>query len=108
MMKNMDYQRIFREIADELKTVEDSGEVAKYIPELSSVDPRKLGIHLAVVRGDHYFFDDSNEKFSIQSIAKVFALTLALRIAGESVWDRVGVEPSGTAFNSLVDRKSVV
>ncbi len=102
MMKNMDYQRIFREIADELKTVEDSGEVAKYIPELSSVDPRKLGIHLAVVRGDHYFFDDSNEKFSIQSIAKVFALTLALRIAGESVWDRVGVEPSGTAFNSLV------
>ncbi|KHE93336.1 MAG: glutaminase [Candidatus Scalindua rubra] len=102
MIKNIDYQKIFREIADELKNVEDSGEVATYIPELSNVDPGKLGIHLASVQGDHYFFGDSNEKFSIQSISKVLSLTLALKIAGESVWDRVGVEPSGTAFNSLV------
>lgn len=102
MMKNTDYQKIFHEIADELKNVEDSGEVATYIPELGSVDPGKLGIHLAAVHGDHYFFGDSNEKFSIQSISKVFSLTLALKIAGEGVWDRVGVEPSGTAFNSLV------
>ena len=102
MMENIDYQKIFREIADEIQNVEDIGEVATYIPELSNVDPGKLGIHLATIQGDHYFFGDSNEKFSIQSISKVLSLTLALKIAGNSVWDRVGVEPSGTAFNSLV------
>lgn len=101
-MENIDYQKIFREIADEIQNVEDIGEVATYIPELSNVDPGKLGIHLATIQGDHYFFGDSNEKFSIQSISKVVSLTLALKIAGNSVWDRVGVEPSGTAFNSLV------
>lgn len=102
MIKNVDYQKIVHEISDELKEVEDSGEVARYIPELGNIDPKKLGIHLTVVRGGHYFFGDSNEKFSIQSISKVLSLTLALETAGESVWDRVGVEPSGTAFNSLV------
>lgn len=102
MMINIDYQKIFCEMEDELKNIEDSGKVATYIPELSSVDPEKLGIHLTTVQGDHYFFGDSNEKFSIQSISKVLSLALALEITGKSVWDRVGIEPSGTAFNSLV------
>jgi glutaminase len=102
MMKNIDYQKIFHEIAAEIQNVEDFGEVASYIPELSNVDPEKIGIHLLTIEGDHYAFGDSHEKFSIQSISKVLSLTLALKIAGEKVWDRVGVEPSGTAFNSLV------
>ena len=102
MSKEINYPKIFSEIAEEIKKVEDFGEVAKYIPELGNVDPGKLGIYLSVVNGDSHFFGDSNEKFSIQSISKVFSLTLALKLAGESVWDRVGVEPSGTPFNSLV------
>jgi glutaminase len=102
-MKNrMDYQKIFAEIAEELRGVEDAGQVASYIPELSRVDPGKLGIHLTTLQGQHYGLGDSEERFSIQSISKVLSLTLALKVAGESVWERVGVEPSGSAFNSLV------
>ena len=98
----MDYQDIFREIVSEFDDVDDIGEVASYIPELSKVDPKKLGIHLTTVEKLHYSFGDSDEKFSIQSISMVLSLTLALKILGKDVWDRVGVEPSGSAFNSLV------
>ena len=98
----IDYQQIFLEIASELKYADDCGEVATYIPELGKVDPKKLGIHLTTVEKVHYSFGDSNEKFSIQSIAKVFSLALALKIVGRDMWGRVGVEPSGSTFNSLV------
>lgn len=101
-MESINYKKIFREIADELTRIDDPGKVATYIPELRDVDPGKLGVHLATIDNDHFFFGDSNEKFSIQSIAKVLSLTLALKVSGEKVWDRVGVEPSGSAFNSLV------
>lgn len=102
MLNNIDYQTIFREIASEFKDVDDCGEIATYIPELGKVDPTKLGIHLTTVQKVNYSFGDSDEKFSIQSIAKVLSLTLALKIMGKVVWNRVGVEPSGSAFNSLV------
>ena len=102
MIDKIDYQSIFQEIVQELKAVDDCGEVATYIPELGNVDPGKLGVHLTTVQGDHYCVGDSNERFSIQSISKVLSLTMALQIVGEDVWRRVGVEPSGTAFNSLV------
>ncbi|HEY9051379.1 MAG TPA: glutaminase [Gammaproteobacteria bacterium] len=101
-MNNIDYQKIFQEIAAELKNVDDLGKVASYIPELANVDPAKLGIHLVTVDNNHYSYGDSNEKFSIQSISKVLSLTLALQIVGDELWERVGVEPSGSAFNSLV------
>ena len=102
MIDKIDYQSIFQEIVQELKAVDDCGEVATYIPELGNVDPGKLGVHLTTVQGDHYCVGDSNERFSIQSISKLLSLTMALQIVGEDVWRRVGVEPSGTAFNSLV------
>lgn len=102
MMNSIDYQKIFHEIVAEFKEADDCGKVATYIPELGNVDPRKLGIHLTTVWGDHYSLGDYDEKFSIQSIAKVLSLTLALKIMGKDMWDRVGVEPSGSAFNSLV------
>ena len=102
MINDIDYTSIFGEIVAEFNSNDDCGKVATYIPELGKVDPKKLGIHLTTVEKHHYSFGDSNEKFSIQSIAKVLSLTLALKIMGNDVWDRVGVEPSGTAFNSLV------
>lgn len=101
-MNDIDYQKIFHEIVAEFTDADDCGEVASYIPELGNVDPEKLGIHLTTVESQHYAFGDSDEKFSIQSISKVLSLTLALKIMGRDVWDRVGVEPSGSPFNSLV------
>lgn len=98
----MDYQTLFSEIAVELKRIDDMGNVASYIPELRSVDPNKFGIHLATVDNQNYSLGDANERFSIQSIAKVLSLVLAFKIEDEKLWDRVGVEPSGTPFNSLI------
>lgn len=102
----MDYQRIIDEISGKLQESEDRGNVASYIPELSKVDPNKFGVHLITVDDRNYAFGASDEKFSIQSIAKVLALTQAYKIEDENLWERVGVEPSGTPFNSLVQLES--
>ncbi|MFA5296631.1 MAG: glutaminase [Lutibacter sp.] len=97
----MNYNKIFSEIDKELNKTEDLGKVATYISELSTVDPTKFGVHLTTINHQHYHFGDSEEKFSIQSIAKVLALVLAYKQEDEKLWKRVGVEPSGTSFNSL-------
>lgn len=102
MINTIDYQNIFSDIASEFEGVDDHGAIANYIPELGKVDPTKLGIHLATVDNQNFSFGDSDESFSIQSVAKVLSLTLALKIMGGDLWNRVGVEPSGSPFNSLV------
>jgi glutaminase len=76
--------------------------VADYIPPLAAVPRGKFGMVLRTVGNEVFAVGDSEERFSIQSIAKVFSLTLAMRLEGDAVWERVGREPSGTAFNSLV------
>ena len=96
----IDYQRILLDIYSEIRNTTE-GEVAKYIPELSVIDPDKFGVHLCTVRNEHFGVGDHEEKFSIQSIAKVLSLSLAFQQQGEEIWSRVGVEPSGNAFNSL-------
>jgi glutaminase len=78
------------------------GRVASYIPALARVDPNKLGIAFADKDGRVHGAGDCDEPFSIQSISKVFTLALALERAGVSLWDKVGREPSGSAFNSIV------
>ena len=98
----IDYQKLFSEMAVELREMDDSGTVASYIPELRNVDPNKFGIHLTTIDNQNYCLGDSNDKFSIQSISKVLALALAFELEDDKLWDRVGVEPSGTPFNSLV------
>lgn len=98
----MDYTQIFKEIFDALKPIAHEGNVASYIPELGQVDPDKFGVFLTTLDNREYRFGDFSEKFSIQSIAKVLALSLAYKMECEKLWDRVGVEPSGTPFNSLV------
>jgi len=98
----MDYNTIFKKIHTDLAQIEDLGKVATYIPELGNVDPNKFGVHLTTIHDEHYQFGDANEKFSIQSIAKVLALTMAYQLKSGELWQRVGVEPSGTPFNSLV------
>ena len=97
-----DLDAVVQDIAEEMKHRPDRGTVATYIPELARVDPNLFGI--AVVAADGYVAaaGDSEMPFSIQSISKVFTLTLALGIAGDALWKRVGREPSGSPFNSIV------
>lgn len=98
----MNYEKLISAISDELKILEDKGKVASYIPELNKIDPDKFGLHIATVGNKSYGLQDYNEKFSIQSISKVLALTLAVKIDDDKLWDRVDVEPSGTPFNSMI------
>jgi len=99
-MKN--YQSIILEIVKDVNPLIGSGKVADYIPALAFVDPNKFGISVCGIKGENYFVGDVSEKFSIQSISKVFSLTLAFSMLGEDIWKRVGREPSGNAFNSLI------
>lgn len=99
----MDYQAILNIIQREFQPKTNQGQVASYIPELSKVDPLKFGIYLYCHDGSAFEFGDSQEKFSIQSISKVFTLTIAKEVLGNELWKRVDVEPSGTPFNSLTE-----
>ncbi|MCX6181702.1 MAG: glutaminase [Bacteroidetes bacterium] len=98
----MDFSLVLNEIHDKLKNRNSEGKLAAYIPELAKVDPCKFGIHLLSTDGKEYCVGDYNEKFSIQSVSKVLSLSLVMSIIGEKVWDRIGVEPSGNPFNSIV------
>jgi len=82
------------------------GKVADYIPALAAVSPDKLGIAFAGADGVVHGAGDYDEAFSIQSISKVFMLALALDKVGTGLWKRVGREPSGSAFNSIVQLES--
>lgn len=90
------------EIVETLRDRTDRGEVASYIPELARVDPKSFGIAVIDAEGNTIAGGDSDTPFSIQSISKVFTLTLALGKVGDRLWRRVGREPSGSAFNSIV------
>lgn len=98
----MDYASILQEIQQESNGFPTKGNVTLTIPELAKVSPNKFGIHLTTIEGGDFGIGDSNEKFSIQSISKALTVALAFSFLDEKIWERVGVEPSGTAFNSLV------
>lgn len=98
----MYYETIFQEIYRELQLVEDTGQVADYIPELAHVNPDQFGVHLSAVGGGQFAFGEAEKRFSIQSIAKVFTFVLAYSRVKSSIWERTGLEPAGTPFNSLV------
>ncbi len=78
------------------------GDVASYIPELSKADPSLFGVSLTTIDGFLYASGDSDDPFTIQSVSKPFVYALALADRGfEAVSSRVGVEPTGDAFNSI-------
>jgi len=77
------------------------GRVADYIPALARQEADRFGIALCTNDGQVYAAGDARESFSIQSISKVFLLTLSLRVFGNALWERVGLNPSGMPFNSL-------
>ncbi len=98
----MNYNEIFEKIAAELKTYDQIGQVATYIPALAKANPNKFGMYLVTRDGHRYHHGDTDETFSIQSISKVLSLVYAFKLVGNDLWKRVGVEPSGSPFNSLV------
>lgn len=93
---------VVREIAERMLSRPDRGAVATYIPELASVDPKRFGIAVVGLDGTVAAAGDCDVPFSVQSISKVFTLTLALGKAGDRLWTKVGREPSGSPFNSIV------
>ncbi|KKC26491.1 glutaminase [Sphingomonas sp. SRS2] len=97
-----DLQALVDRIAAEMAEIQDRGKVADYIPGLARVDPKNFGIAITTHDGRIYAAGDADTAFSIQSVSKVFALTMALGKVGDSLWKRVGREPSGNAFNSIV------
>jgi glutaminase len=102
MTTTPDLQTVVTEIAEEMRARPDRGDVATYIPELARVDPAQFGLAVVDAQGKVAAGGDSEVPFSIQSISKVFTLTLALGRVGDRLWRHVGREPSGSAFNSIV------
>ncbi|MEV4193362.1 glutaminase [Streptomyces toxytricini] len=97
-----DLAGLLERIAADVAPLIGSGTPAEYIPALAEVDPRHFGMAIADLDGNVHGVGDWRVPFSAQSITKVFALALALAEGGDSLWRRVGREPSGNPFNSLV------
>lgn len=103
-MKNL--INILKEIEQEVAPMRGQGKNASYIPYLARVDADKFGMCVHPLHGEEIAIGDSEDRFSIQSIVKVFSLAMALVAIGTDVWKRVGMEPSGNAFNSIIQLES--
>ncbi|PFG94775.1 L-glutaminase [Saccharopolyspora erythraea NRRL 2338] len=93
---------LLERITDQIAPLRGSGEVADYIPALARADPDRFGIAVAEVDGGVHGAGDWEAPFSMQSISKVFTLAMVLAEGDDTLWRRVGREPSGNPFNSLV------
>lgn len=98
----MDLQAILDRIGHDMAAAPDRGKVADYIPELSHVSPAHFGMAIVTADGQTLTTGDAEQPFSIQSVSKVFTLAIALGRLGDQLWSRVGREPSGQAFNSIL------
>ncbi|MFN4088071.1 MAG: glutaminase [Alphaproteobacteria bacterium] len=99
-------RRAVAEITAEIGSCRKRGETTKTIEPLSRVEVGQFGIAIHTRDGDLITGGDADTPFSIQSISKVFSLELALEAYGEALWKRVGRDPSGDPFNSIVDLES--
>lgn len=98
----INYQAILEDIYNEIQPYLKEGKVADYIPALAKVDSEQFAMSITLFDGTSYHVGQKDTKFSIQSISKVFTFTKALNIFGYDLYDRIGREPSGNPFNSLV------
>ena len=98
----MDYLQILENIYQAILPYAHEGKQADYIPELAKVNPDQFGMCIHTIYGEMAAIEQADTRFSIQSISKVFALAMCLSIKNDDLWKRVGKEPSGTAFNSLI------
>ncbi|MFI7857299.1 glutaminase B [Pseudomonas promysalinigenes] len=95
-------QTLLNEILEEVRPLIGKGKVADYIPALADVPAQQLGIAVYGNDGSYHCAGDALIPFSVQSISKVFSLVQAIGHSGEAIWERLGHEPSGQPFNSLV------
>ncbi|MFT6388884.1 MAG: glutaminase [Cellvibrionaceae bacterium] len=93
---------ILKRIYNEVIEAYGQGKVADYIPDLKKVNPKQFGMVLRTIDGDEFTIGSADTEFSIQSISKLFTLMLSLDTVGDGLWKRVGREPSGMRFNSLL------
>ncbi|MFZ1703685.1 MAG: glutaminase [Saprospiraceae bacterium] len=102
MRSKTNYKQILEHIFLSIGSQENIGDIATYIPELAKIDPNKFGVYFLSTHKEEYGLGDWETRFSIQSISKVLSLSLAYKMLGDDIWKRVGVEPSGSSFNSLI------
>ncbi|MEJ6475727.1 glutaminase B [Pseudoalteromonas piscicida] len=95
------YQKILEQAVLRVQPLLRQGKVANYIPALAEQELEQFSVALHTVEGETFSAGDIEARFTIQSVSKVMTLTLALQRYGDELWQRVGKEPSGTAFNSL-------
>ncbi|MEO1252096.1 MAG: glutaminase [Pseudomonadota bacterium] len=98
----MDWNGVMAHCAQAAKPALGEGRVADYIPALAKADPSAFAMAVIDIEGDSASVGMADVCFSIQSISKVFTLSMALAQRRETLWERVGREPSGTGFNSIV------
>ena len=82
----MNLQQILDDIAADVVPHLGIGKVADYIPALAQVDPHKFAIAVTTVEGESFQAGDADERFSIQSVSKVFTLTMAAEYVGQELW----------------------
>lgn len=95
-------QAFLTELTAEMCARTDWGTPAQYIPELADVPVEQFGISVALADGQVLSAGQHDTPFSIQSVSKVFTLACVLGRIGDQLWTRVGREPSGTSFDSIV------
>jgi glutaminase len=93
---------VLDEVVERVRPTAERGEVATYIPTLAGIDPGHFALSVSALDGSTHACGDADVLFSVQSITKIFALTLAVQVTEDHLWERVGREPSGDPFNSLV------
>lgn len=98
----MDYGQIIDKVYTACLPFANEGRQADYIPVLAEVDANQFGLCLLTLDGNVYEQGNTRTRFSLQSISKVFALAMCLSQEADRLWQRMGKEPSGNAFNSLV------
>jgi len=98
----IDWQSHLERAAEAARPKLGKGKVADYIPALAEADPNAFAMAMITVNGSTAEVGAADEAFSIQSLSKVFTLVQALGMEGDAIWDRVGREPSGSPFNSVV------
>ncbi|RXJ78289.1 glutaminase [Arcobacter sp. F2176] len=98
----MNLNTTLQEIQEEIQKYSTKGKLANYIPMLAQADENDFAMSIITLEGEEFHIGCSDKKFSIQSISKVFTFTLALEHYSKQLYKRVGHEPSGDPFNSLV------
>jgi len=99
---NANFQVKLQEILNAQNELYKQGNVADYIPALAKVPENLMGVCVATIDGKVFGAGDYTMPFTIQSISKVFSLVMAMNRKGESLWQRVNMEPSGQPFNSII------